>query len=188
MTREIPLTRGYVALVDDDDFALVGAVKWHALVTRSGRVYAKRSVRAPDGYRDVLMHRVLMGATPGVEVDHIEGVGLDNRRANLRLASHQQNLCNRTHPTRSRSGYRGVAPHRDGRWRAYVNAHGRQHAVGVFSSAEEAARARDAAAIRLSGEFATRNFPAGGLGAQEAGRLAEEVEARSFAPKRGGGR
>lgn len=159
MTRQIPLSRGYVALVDDEDFGRLSEIRWHALCVKSGRVYAKATLRVgPGRYRDVLMHRLVLDAPAGLKVDHIEGIGLDNRRANLRLATHQQNLCNRRRGYGA-SRFVGVAQHR-GRWRAYITAHGRNQHLGLFDTEEAAARARDAAARLLHGEFASLNLPA----------------------------
>lgn len=171
MTREIPLTRGYVALVDDADYEHLSQFKWHALCTKSGRVYAKRSVPIGSGkYRDVLMHRELLPVAPGMKVDHIEGIGLDNRRPNLRPATHQQNLCNRRGGNGA-SPFVGVARHK-ARWVAYITTHGRRQHLGLFDTAIEAAAARDEASRAQHGEFATINLTgARAMGAQEARRM-----------------
>src|ERR1035437_8429020 len=98
MTREIPLTMGQVALVDDEDYDwLMSQGKWHALKRTHGTAYyAMRAVRKPGGgYSHQCMHRILMDAPKGIEVDHINGNGIDNRRANLRTATHLQNSSNK---------------------------------------------------------------------------------------------
>jgi hypothetical protein len=93
--------------------------------------------------------------------DHINGDGLDNRRTNLRQATPTQNNANcgiRGHNT---SGYKGVSlrPDRGNRWRATIRIHGLQYFLGLFDDVEDAARAYDAAALELFGDFARLNFP-----------------------------
>src|SRR5690348_1244113 len=107
MTREIPLTKGAVALVDDADERVVQGYKWH--LTGDGRYAGARTSRR-HGHRQVYMHRLILGASADVRVDHINGDGLDNRRVNLRLATHQENNFNRkaTGPL----GFKGVFPNR----------------------------------------------------------------------------
>lgn len=152
MTREIPLTQARIALVDDDDFERLMAVgKWQ-LATCGGRHYAQHG---GNGWC-VRMHVLLMGGI-GM-VDHINGDGLDNRRSNLRLATSSQNGANIPAPSHNTSGYKGVSLYkRTGRWRAYAGANARH--LGYFATAEEAARAYDAAATETWGNFARLNFP-----------------------------
>lgn len=89
--REIPLTRGKVALVDDDDWPLVAEIKWHALVKKSVCYAQAKPARSGPS---ILMHRVILGAKRGQIVDHINGDGLDNRRRNLRLTTPSGNATN----------------------------------------------------------------------------------------------
>ena len=157
----IPLTQGRVAIVDAADAYGVAAVRWYAQqnVTRyNGRVYKGRWYACRGGGGKLaLMHRELC-ASPD-EVDHINGNGLDNRRANLRPATHAQNLANRTNG-RNRSGVHGVSwSTAERKWHASIQADGREYNLGNFSTIEEATQVRDAAAIRLHGEFARLNGP-----------------------------
>lgn len=151
MTIEIPLTRGKVALVDDEDLPLVAGLKWSA--RRDGdNWYAAGTI---DG-EIVLMHRRILGLSrgDGVKTDHWNGDGLDNTRGNLRIASTAQNMANRR--VWSKSGFRGV--HRSGRlWVAQIGAP--VHRIGGFSTPEEAAVAYDAEARSRYGAFACLNFP-----------------------------
>lgn len=158
MTREIPLSRGLVALVDDADFDyLIALGPWH--VKEGKRIfYANRNTRRADGHRTTqTMHQLLMGASG---IDHANGDGLDNRRANLRPATNSENSRNRRRRTDNTSGYKGVSLHkRIGRWQAYICADGRQTSLGYFDDPTEAALAYDRAAVQTFGEFARLNFP-----------------------------
>ena len=144
---------GAVALVDDGDWPLVAGIAWRGLIDRRSReiVYAIARI---DG-QTVYLHRLLMGALPGEEVDHEDGDGLNNRRGNLRLATHAQNLANQAPQSGRSSRFKGVSWYtRSGRWRATA---ARRH-VGFFDDEEDAARAYDAAARAAFGAFARVNF------------------------------
>jgi hypothetical protein len=157
-TREIPLTQGYVAIVDADDYEhVMAAGNWYASVDER-RTYARRNMRRDDGRRTTMrLHTFLTGLHL---VDHINGDGLDNRRSNLRSATNAENSKNQRIPVNNTSGFKGVAWHkRDMRWQAYIRLDdGRRH-LGTFTTAEDAAYAYDAAARELFGEFAWLNFP-----------------------------
>jgi hypothetical protein len=157
----IPLSRGLFALIDDEDAALA-EFKWSAQGGGGRIMYAARNARQPDGTRkNVRLHRLIMGAPPDMFVDHINGDGLDCRRANLRLATNQQNLANQQRSLNNTSGYKGVTWDRQGRrWRAQIRVHGRNRCLGLFDTAEKAALAYDEAAIRGFGEFARPNLSA----------------------------
>lgn len=149
---EIPLTRGCFAIVDAADYAHLKDRAWFA--TNSG--YAARMIRG----KTTFMHRLIACPGEGQEVDHINGNKLDNRRSNLRCCSHLENCFNRKNNKNNSSGYRGV--YRDKRrpsWRSYVRVGRKQCDLGSFKTAEDAARAYDASAKKLYGEFARLNFP-----------------------------
>jgi hypothetical protein len=159
VTIEVPLGRGRVALIDEADADLVfRAGKWCAFV-RPQVTYAQRSVSLGGGRSTVMrMHNLITGAR---YVDHINGDGLDNRRANLRPATHAQNMRNTRLTSSNTSGFRGVYYRKDrGAWAAQIVVDGRRIYLGRFSDAVEAARAYDEAARLHHGEFATLNFPA----------------------------
>jgi len=156
----IPLTQGKVALIDDRD-AHLAAHKWYA--KRDCRAwYAARGARRGGKLREFRLHREVLGITdPDVEVDHVNGNGLDNRRANLRIATAQQNQANRSAQANNASGLKGVSWHkRDRKWRAHIRIAGKQHSLGYYATREEAAGAYDVAAVEAHGEFARRNFAA----------------------------
>lgn len=143
--RPTKLKERHFAIVDDDDYAWLNQWNWTAIHTqRRNGGYAMRSE-----YGDtILMHRLIMNAPEGMEVDHINGNGLDNRRENLRVVTQKVNHANR-HGNLSKAGYKGVTQVGD-QWRMQIAAH--------FDTAEEAARAFDKCAIALHGEHASLNF------------------------------
>jgi hypothetical protein len=155
--REIPLGGGLVALVDSEDYDRLGIYRWHAL--RSPHTtYAKREIwnHCEREYR--LLHREVMDAPPGIEVDHRNGNGLDCRKENLRTATRSQQNQNKR--GWAASGYKGVYPQsRSTRWQARIKFAERYTSLGTFDTPEEAARAYDAAAREHFGEFARLNFP-----------------------------
>lgn len=158
MSREIPLTKGYCAIVDDHDFEWLSSYRWYAHCNRGGHVYARRATDITG--RTYFMHRELTGPDPGEDVDHANGNSLDNRRSNLRIATRQQNNWNRRPQRGSSSPYVGVSWAKDrGLWVAAIERNDRKIWIGSFESAEEAARAYDAKALELRGEFACLNFP-----------------------------
>jgi len=156
MSPHIPLTRGYSALVDDADHALVNQSKW--LYVGSG--YAGRFVTI-DGKKKLLyLHRFLLNAQPDQRVDHINGDRLDCRRANLRLATTKQNVQNRRCATRSTSGKKGVCWHKGMRkWHVRITAKGTRLHLGYHDDLETAARLYDAAAKHFFGAYARPNYP-----------------------------
>lgn len=162
--KEIPLTRGYVALVDDEDYERVSAHKWCAAVQRRAdgtfRVYAVRNdVRINGKQQKIRLHRFILTAPCGMVVDHINGNTLDNRRANMRICSHAENGCNRRAQGGGKSYFKGVVWNKQrGKWEAQVWSKGRRVYAGLFTCEEDAARAYDAKATRLFGEFAKTNF------------------------------
>ena len=161
---EIPLAEGIVTVLDEADHPLVRAHKWYALHGSTGKIYAYgRSTARASHY----MHRLIMAAPSGVWIDHINGDGLDNRRANLRIATAGQNRANagkNRHPSGKprTSQYKGVNWDRSrGRWQAKIRADGHHRTLGRYDIEAEAARAYDAAARAHWGEFAFLNFPDG---------------------------
>lgn len=146
----IPLTKGAEAIIDATDVPVVSGRNWCARVTPRS-VYAQG--RMPNG-RGVALHRFLLDPPAGTEVDHINGDGLDNRRANLRLATHAENGRNRRRDTRSSSGLKGVRFHTQRRkWQARITVGGKAMSLGIYPTREAAHEAYCAAAARLHGQF-----------------------------------
>lgn len=159
MTAPVVLSSGLLALVDEADYARVMAAgPWHATPPRGGRIYAQRGVRRADGRRTTQkLHTFLTGWT---QVDHRNGNGLDNQRANLREATRTQNNANARRRKDNTSGFKGVTlDARIGRWSARIHVNKQCRSLGYFATAEEAALAYDIAAFEAFGEFARPNFP-----------------------------
>jgi hypothetical protein len=165
--KEISLTQGRVALVDDDDFESLSQYKWcsHfnplAPVGRQHRAIRRTKSRGGIPRQLILMHRAVMGACPtDPQVDHKNGNPLDNRKENLRFATSSQNHANRQIGANNTSGYKGVSRCHGGRverFKAQVKVNGVAHFLGRFDTAIEAAKAYNEAAKRLFGEFAYLN-------------------------------
>lgn len=159
-TRFIELAQGKGrALIDEMDFSMVGKHRWWYNGGTKG--YGSYAVTMIGG-KKVYMHRLVASPGKGEHVDHKNGNKLDNRRSNLRLCSRSQNLANQKMKSTNTSGFIGVSlsTFRSGRtrWCAKVYKDGRSIHLGYFDSKEEAARARDASAKRVHGEFAHLNF------------------------------
>ena len=144
MTTEIPLTKGFAAVVDDVDSHLANT-KWYTAIGPTGIIYARRNARREDGSRfTALLHRAVLDLQPGdlSFVDHVNGNGLDCRRANLRTVSRNENARNVVGPSNgSRSPFLGVSRH-GSKWQAYIKTDGSLKYLGLFATAEEANLAR----------------------------------------------
>lgn len=155
--KEIPLTRGRVALVDDEDFDAVICHRWHCAVRPNGRCYARTSIGRG---RVVYMHRLIMQAPPHMDIDHANRDGLDNRRGNLRVCTRGENLRNSTVRRDSKTGYKGVSYHGHGLnrpWMAHIHYNGKHLVIGYYRTPEEAAIAHDHAVRYYHGVFARTN-------------------------------
>jgi len=152
LTALVPLTRGFVAIIDASDVPIVSGWNWSVLISKRRRaVYAGRV----HDRKTILMHRALIGAERGEEIDHRDGDGLNNRRNNLRRCTRGQNTCNA--PTRSdnRAGLKGASfDSRSGKWRVEISIDGRKKHLGLFATAEEAHARYATAAAEIYGEFA----------------------------------
>lgn len=159
--REIPLTQGIVALIDDEDFDLVSQFDWYARKHRR-TYYATRNNPGPPRHSEQ-MHRLILGLPRfGPEADHIDGVGYHNWKANLRIVTDEQNSQNKRKPKLdAASMWKGVSrtgPQCTLPWRARISIDKKLIEIGHFASEEAAALAYDAEARLHFREFACVNF------------------------------
>ena len=154
--KEIILTQGKVALVDDEDFERLSQFKWCASREKK-HWYATRNVIVPNGKRGkIRMHREIMSAPKDVQVDHRNNAGLDNCKENLRLATNQQNGFNRNDCNKNNSlGIKGVSWNRNvKKFRATISVNGKDIHLGYFNVLGDADSAYRIAEVKYFGEFA----------------------------------
>jgi hypothetical protein len=160
--RQIYLGNRKWAIVDPDDYYRLAGLKWCA-IGQNGTFYAVAGIQvSPQEIKLVRMHRLIMNAPDGVLVDHRNSLSLDNRKANLRFATHSQNICNRPKKKLNNvsSKFIGVSFNKHmGKWSAKICCQYKQIWLGYFNSQIDAARAYDVAAKKYHGEFACLNFP-----------------------------
>jgi hypothetical protein len=154
----IPLTQGKIAIVDDADFEQVSRFRWCASRDYSGGFVVMRVDLSSGRRKTILMHRQLLGLTdPKIDTDHINHNTLDNRRANLRICTHQQNIFNMKLRSHS-SKFKGVSWHKQCRkWEGYIEVNDKKIHLGLFEDEREAAKAYNAAAKKYFKEFACLN-------------------------------
>ena len=158
----IVLSQGYVAIVDKQDCALAD-MKWSAFVKRradgSQRVYA---VRGWTKENRMLLHQAVFGPTPN-DIDHRDGDGLNNRRANLREATRSRNSANARKRTGTASIFKGLYFHRKNKtWVAAIMVNGKRVHIGTFREEINAAQAYNFVADEYFGQFARFNLPTQG--------------------------
>jgi len=157
--KEIKLTQDKVAQVDDADYEWLSAWKWYAKWD-GWHWYAMRNspYDANGKQHTILMHRQILGAQPGEQVDHRNRKGLDNQRHNLRFCTYSQNQANRKKRAGCMSQYKGVHwDKRAGKWQARIRVHGKWIHLGLFDDEIAAALAYNKAATEYFGEFARPN-------------------------------
>jgi len=146
--KEIPLTHGKVALVDDEDFEWLNQWKWH---------YSKFGYAVRKPKEQIYMHRFIMKPEQGLFTDHINGDKLDNRKENLRICTTGENMRNRPKQSNNTSGYKGVFWHKKAkRWFAKIGFMRKSIHLGLFDTREEAYERYCKAEKEYFGEFARR--------------------------------
>lgn len=157
MSKEIPLTQGKVSIVDDNDYEWLIQWRWCVVAGK----YAGRYEHVNGKKVTIYMHRAILDAPNGMEVDHIHLDTFDNRRGNLRLSNKMGQAANRGVENYKRgkvSRYKGVTiDKRRGSIHAYIHFQNRKHNLGVHKTEEDAARAYNLAATNYFGEFARLN-------------------------------
>lgn len=162
--RTIPLTKGYEAIVDAEDYEQLSHWSWHTLGGNGKNLYAIRTVYVPDTRKqiNVLMHRQVLGIPVGsaYQTDHINGNGLDNRKSNLRSVTPGQNSMNQRVYKNNNSGYAGVGFDKaKNAWRARIRVSGQLKHLGYYEHREDAAAARRKAEEQYFGEYGRQSEP-----------------------------
>lgn len=144
----------FFAIVDDEDFERLSSHKWS--VSKNCNTYYARRFEGPKGsVKLISMHRVITNAPDDVLIDHRSGQGLDNRKENLRFATHAQNMRNRRIDKRNTTGVTGVYWNkRKSKWQSLIMINGKRKGLGYFRTFDEAVAARKTSENEHYGEFA----------------------------------
>jgi hypothetical protein len=149
--KEIQLTKGKVALVDDEYYEWLNQWKWNYLL---GGYAVRHTSRITSDHRIVYMHRVILNTPEGMYTDHINHNKLDNRRCNLRICTKSQNSVNSKINKSNKSGYKGVYWFKRYRkWGAFITLQYKHIHLGYYNNRIEAANARREKSLELFGEF-----------------------------------
>ena len=156
LMKEIKLTQGKVALVDDEDYESLNKHKWYAKIGKE-TFYAVRAIYGTGKQKNISMHRVIMGITdPKIPCDHRDNDGLNNQRSNLRVCTNPENQANARKRKNTTSKYKGVSIHPLG-WQARIRFNHKKYFLGYYKTQDEAAMAYNKKAVELSKEFAKIN-------------------------------
>ena len=156
----IPLTKNKYAIVDIEDYGWLSQWKWRAMKDKR-TFYAVRHTPHPTNKgkkTSLLMHRLILNVPKGMQTDHRYHNGLDNRKQNISICTHDQNNYNRQPYIGCSSKYKGVHRHRNS-WSVGITYQRKHIHIGVFKNEAKAAKAYDKKAKELFGEFACLNFP-----------------------------
>ena len=154
--REIQLTQGKVALVDDDDFERLSKYKWRTWKHRN-TFYAK----SQKNHKTILMHREILNTPICFVSDHIDGNGLNNQKSNLRICTNAENVRHAKRYNTNTTGYKGVRVdkrYKELKFRSVIISDNKTYSLGRFLSSIDAAKAYDKKARELHKEFAITNF------------------------------
>lgn len=156
--KEIQLTQGKVALVDDEDFEYLNQFKWCAQQEGHTFYAARQSPRINKKSKTIRMHRAIMNPPNNMHIDHKDHNGLNNCRSNLRICYQRENQINVNRRSDNTSGYKGVCWHNGAqKWASRIKVNGKDIHLGVFTDIKDAALAYNKAAVKFFGEFALLN-------------------------------
>lgn len=145
--KEIELTQGYVALVDDEDYVRANSIRWHVHITNNNNMYARNSDKTK------WLHRFIMkDVADHLDVDHKDGNGLNCQKHNLREATRSQNIFARQCAENRGVTYRERNAHR--KWEAQIKVMGKNKYLGSYYTEEEAREVYKKAALEHFGDFA----------------------------------
>lgn len=163
---KITTRNGYTFTIDDEDFPKLGKYHWlgkpNFATLKNGErkqytTYIVRSFHRGRQCSTIRLHRVIMDAPKGIEVDHIDGNGLNNCKSNLRLCTRMQNSQNQKMFSTNKSGFKGVYQVPNGKWASFIVVNKKQNHLGTFLTKEAAAAAYNDAAVYYFKEFAKPN-------------------------------
>jgi hypothetical protein len=156
--KEIKLTQGKVALVDDEDFNYLNQFKWQVIKPRYIYYVVKSGKRINGKNKKEYMHRIIMNTPSHLQVDHIDHNGLNNQKSNLRNCNNSQNNANKI--LMNEEKYRGICWDKSrNKWMSSIRFMGKNIFLGRFSDPIIAAKEYDRVVIKYHGEFAHLNFP-----------------------------
>jgi hypothetical protein len=146
--KTIELTRGKVAYCDEEDYEFVSKQKWCYLANATGYAVTRFNGKV------ITMHKYLLNPPKGMDVDHLNGNGLDNRRSNIRICTRMQNRWNIEKLPTNTSGFKGVYWRKDRkRYEAFAYKNNKRYSGGYFKDIEDAHQAQIKLSIKLHGEF-----------------------------------
>ena len=158
MAKEIQLTQGKVAIVDDADFEFLNQFKWHALKL-AGKFYVGRKLTVSKCKRNqIFMHRFIMKPDKGMVIDHLDGNPLNNQKNNLRICTHSENMRNCKISINNTSGFKGVSfVKKNNTYKSAIKLNKKTIYLGYYIDPIDAAKAYNDAALKYHGEFANLN-------------------------------
>ena len=158
MAKEIQLTQGKVAIVDDEDYDYLMQWKWYVCNKRY-KFYAVRNIPISNNKQTIIsMHRLIMKPDKGMVIDHLDGNPLNNQKNNLRICTHSDNMRNCKISIKNTSGYKGVSfLKKKNTYKSAIKFNKKTIYLGLFTNPVDAARAYNAAALKYHGEFAHLN-------------------------------